>query len=60
MSGAEISRYAESNTELLSRLLAYGDSESRAYALTVLANSGNVDAIDQVQAELDRIKRELE
>ena len=60
MSSAEIRRYAESNTDLLSRLLAYGDSESRAYALTVLANSGNVETIDRVQAELDRIKRDLE
>lgn len=55
----ELEQYASRNTEFLSRVLAYGDEEARAYALALFANSGSVEAIDEVQAELDKIRREV-
>ena len=56
---SEVSQYADRNTEFLSRVLAHGDEEARAYALALLANSGSVEAIDEVQAQLDEIRREI-
>lgn len=55
----ELEQYARRNTEFLSRILAYGDEEARGYALAMLANSGSVEAIDEVQAQLDKIRREV-
>jgi len=55
----EVSRYADRNTEFLSRVLAYGDTEARAYALALLSNGATADDIDKIQAELDRIRRNL-
>lgn len=55
----EVSRYADRNTEFLSRVLAYGDTEARAYALALLSNGATAEDIDKIQAELDRIRRNL-
>lgn len=54
-----MSQYADRNTKFLSRVLAHGDEEARAYALALLANSGSVEAIDEVQEQLDEIRREI-
>lgn len=56
---AELESYARRNTEFLSRVLAHGDEEARSYALALLANSGSVEAIDEVQAQLDEIRRQV-
>lgn len=55
----ELKEYTRRNTEFLSRVLAYGDEEARGYALALLANGDSVEAIDEVQAELDEIRREV-
>jgi uncharacterized protein YaaR (DUF327 family) len=55
----EVEQYARRNTEFLSRVLAHGDEEARSYALALLANSGSVEAIDEVQSKLDEIRREV-
>lgn len=56
---SELKEYTRRNTEFLSRVLAYGDEEARGYALALLANGDSVEAIDEVQAELDEIRREV-
>ena len=56
---SEVNRYADRNTEFLSRVLAYGDTEARAYALALLSNGATAEDIDKIQAELDRIRRNL-
>ncbi|SDY52807.1 hypothetical protein [Halopenitus persicus] len=56
---SELNRYADRNTEFLSRVLAYGDTEARAYALALLSNGATAEDIDKIQAELDRIRRDL-
>lgn len=55
----EVSEYTRRNTEFISRVLAHGDEEARGYALALLLNGGSVDAIDEVQAELEEIRREI-
>lgn len=55
----KVEDYASRNTELLSRVLAHGDEEARAYALALLANGGSVEAIDEIQAKLDEIRRDV-
>jgi len=55
----KLGQYADRNTEFLSRVLAYGDEEARGYALALLANAESVEAIDEVQRELDEIRREI-
>ncbi|OYR52630.1 hypothetical protein DJ73_10310 [Halorubrum sp. Ea1] len=55
-----MSEYTRQNTDFISRVLAHGDEEARAYALALLANSGSVEAIDEVQAQLDEIRREVQ
>lgn len=57
--GRKLEEYANRNTELLSRVLAHGDEEARAYALALLVNGGSVEAIDEIQAKLDEIRREV-
>lgn len=56
---SEVDRYTDRNTEFLSRVLAYGDTEARAYALALLSNGATAEDINEVQAELDRIRRNL-
>lgn len=56
---SELEKYTRRNTEFLSRVLAYGDEEARSYALALLANGNSVEAIDEVQAKLEEIRREV-
>lgn len=56
---SELEKYTSRNTEFLSRVLAYGDEEARSYALALLANGNSVEAIDEVQAKLEEIRREV-
>ena len=51
--------FTTENQEFLSRVLAHGDPEARGYVLAVLAHGGTVSDIEAVQAELEKIKREL-
>ena len=55
----EVSRYADRNTDFLARVLAYGDTEARAYALALLSNGTSAEDIDKIQAKLDQIRRNL-
>lgn len=54
-----INEYVDQNPEFLARVLAHGDTEAKGYALAVIANSASVKQIEQVQRELEKIKREL-
>jgi len=56
----DVKQFARDNPELLSRILANGDSEARGYALAVIANGATVETIDKVQAELDEIRRQIQ
>jgi hypothetical protein len=55
----KLEQYTTRNTEFLSRVLAYGDEEARGYALALLANGASVDEIDQIQSELEEIRRKV-
>lgn len=52
----EIHEYVQENKDLLARVLAYGDAESRSYALAVLANGGSVNDIEKIQRTLEDLK----
>jgi F0F1-type ATP synthase delta subunit len=41
---------------MLSRILACGNEEARAYALALLANAEDAEGLEDVQDELDRLK----
>lgn len=56
----DVKQFARDNPEFLSRILAHGSSEARGYALAVIANGATVEAIDEVQAELDEIRRQIQ
>ena len=56
----DIGEFVSENSELLGRVLACGSDEARAYALALVANSGESSNIDEVQAQLDRIRREMQ
>ena len=56
----DIGEFVSENSELLGRVLACGSDEARAYALALVANSGEPTRVDEVQNELDRIRREME
>lgn len=55
----DLEQFSDENTEFLSRILAHGDSEARGYALAVIANGASVEKIDEVQEQLDEIRREI-
>ena len=59
MSDDSIAEYVNENSDLLSRVLACGNDEARAYALTLLMNSGDLEGVEDVERELGRIKLEL-
>jgi hypothetical protein len=44
---------------MLSRLLACGNEEARAYVLALLANCEDVEDVEEVEEELDQIKLDL-
>lgn len=53
----EIEEYVKENKQFLVRMLAYGDAETRSYALAVVANGGSINDISAIQRELDQLKR---
>ncbi len=57
MSAADdIQEYVAQNGDMLSRILACGNDEARAYALALLANAEDTQGLEDVQGELDRLK----
>lgn len=56
----DVGEFVDENSELLSRILACGSDEARAYALALLANSEDPDGIDEVQKQLDQIRRGMD
>lgn len=56
----DIGEFVEENSEMVARVLACGNEEARAYALALVANSGEPSRIDEIQEQLDRIRREME
>ena len=54
----EVQEYVAENRNLLSRMLAYGDTETRAYALALLANGGTTGDLEQVQREFDKLRED--
>lgn len=56
----DLEQFTNDHTELLSRILAYGGSEAQGYALAVIANGATAETIDEVQAQLDEIRRDIQ
>ena len=56
----EIGKFVSENSEMLSRVLVCGNEEARAYALALVANSGDVTHVEDVQEQLELIRREME
>lgn len=54
----EMREFVRENSDMLSRVLACGNDEARAYALALLANCDDVNSVDEVQEQLNRIKLE--
>jgi len=59
MNEADLDEFVRENSEMLSRVLACGNEEARAYVLALLANCEGVDTVEDVEEQLDRIKLEL-
>ena len=57
MTQSEIIRFIENNKEMLSRVLASGDTEAQSYALAMLALDPDRETIDEIEAHLDKLKR---
>lgn len=61
MSGVEeIDEFVSENSELVARVLACGNDEARAYALALVANSGEPSRVEEVQQKLEQIRLEIE
>jgi hypothetical protein len=56
----QIAEYLQDNHEFVSRVLAYGTTEAKGYALAVLANSGKPDDIEKVFQLLEELKQSAE
>jgi len=56
----DVGEFVSENSELLGRVLACGNDEARAYALALVANAGKPSRVEEVQAELERIRSEME
>lgn len=56
----DLAAFVHENRELITRLLAHGDAEARGYALAALANSGTVEDVEAIQAELEALKEDRE
>lgn len=56
MSNSTFDEYVEENSEMLSRVLACGNDEARAYVLALLANCEDIESVEKVEKQLDRIK----
>ena len=55
----DLQRFAARNKEFLGEVIAYGDTEARAYALAIVKNSASVEDIEEIQAQVDEIRRQL-
>jgi len=56
----DVGEFVSENSELIGRVLACGNDEARAYALALVANSGEPERIEEVQRQLEQIRREME
>jgi hypothetical protein len=56
----DVGEFVTENSELIGRVLACGNDEARAYALALVANSGGPERVEEVQRELEQIRREME
>lgn len=59
MNEADLDEFVRENSEMLSRVLACGNEEARAYVLALLANCEDMDTVEDVEEQLGRIKLEL-
>jgi hypothetical protein len=59
MNEEDLDEFVDENSEMLSRVLACGNEEARAYVLALLANCEGVDTVEDVEEQLGRIKLEL-
>jgi hypothetical protein len=59
MNEVDIDEYVHENSEMLSRVLACGNEEARAYVLALLANCEGMDSVEDVEEQLGQIKLEL-
>lgn len=59
MNEEDLDEFVKENSEMLSRVLACGNEEARAYVLALLANCEGVDTVEDVEEQLGRIKLEL-
>lgn len=48
--------YVRENQDLLSRVLARGDTEAQAYALALIAEAGTPRDIEEIQGQLDDLR----
>lgn len=48
--------YVRENRDLLSRVLARGDTEAQAYALALIAEAGTPRDIEEIQGQLDDLR----
>lgn len=48
--------YVRENRDLLSRVLARGDTEAQAYALALIAEAGTPRDIEEIQGILDDLR----
>jgi len=56
----DVGEFVSENSELIGRVLACGNDEARAYALALVANSGEPERVEEVQRQLEQIRREME
>lgn len=59
MNEESLDEFVSENSEMLSRVLACGNEEARAYVLALLANCDGIDGVESVEEQLGRIKLEL-
>jgi hypothetical protein len=55
----DLSEFIRQNRELLTRILAYGDTEAQGYALAAVANAATVEDIERIEEKLEKIKRDV-
>lgn len=56
MTQSDIAKFVENNGDMLSRVLASGDTEAQGYALALLASDPDYESIDEVKSQLDKLK----
>lgn len=49
-------QYVRENRDLLSRVLARGNTEAQAYALALIAEAGSPRDIEEIQGQLDDLR----